>query len=83
MKLDALIRRLLLSLLAVGGLLLSSCVEEAIQPETGFPSIIRSSLRLHRVQTSMSLRHGVVALLADLSSPLSLVTDSLSRQTAF
>ncbi len=36
MKLDALIRRLLLSLLAVGGLLLSSCVEEAIQPETGF-----------------------------------------------
>ena len=36
MKLDALIRRLLLSLLAAGGLLLSSCVEEAVQPEEGF-----------------------------------------------
>ena len=36
MKFDTLIRRLLLSIVAVAGLSLSSCVEEAIQPEEGF-----------------------------------------------
>ena len=37
MKLNTLIRRLLLSLSVIwGGQLLSSCVEEAIQPEDGF-----------------------------------------------
>lgn len=36
MKFDTLIRRLLLLLVAVVGLSLSSCVEEAVQPEEGF-----------------------------------------------